>query len=139
MTGRFRLAEFEMKQLLDGGYESPQVWAAFGYIHFMLNRTEESLSALQKALKLDPDNANALNSLGYIMAEKGLDIDTAISYCQAAVKLSPNNYAYLDSLGWAYFKAGMYEEAREYLRKSMDASKGNKVVAGHIRELLDRK
>ncbi len=139
MTERYRLAEFEIKQLIDGGYESPQVYSASGFIHFMLNRTEESLKALQKALKLDPDNANALNSLGYIMAEKEMDIDTAISYCLAAVKRSPNNYAYLDSLGWAYFKAGRYEDAREYLRKSMDISHGNKTVAVHMKDLVSSK
>ncbi|MBI9103355.1 MAG: tetratricopeptide repeat protein [Spirochaetales bacterium] len=138
VTERYRLAEFEMKQLVDGGYESPQVYAAIGYIHFMLNRTEESLKALQKALKLDPDNANALNSLGYIMAEKDLDLDTAIAYCLAAVRISPNNWAYLDSLGWAYFKAGRFPEAREYLRKSMEASRGNKTVAVHMKEVLDQ-
>ena len=55
VTERFRLAEFEMKQLVDGGYESPQVYSTMGYINYMLNRTDASLEALQKALKLDPD------------------------------------------------------------------------------------
>ena len=137
VTERYRLAEFEMNKLIDEGYESPQVYAAAGYVHYMLNRTEESLTSLQKALKLDPDNANALNSLGYIMAEKGMDADTAISYCQSAVKKSPQNYAYLDSLGWAYFKAGRYQEARDTLRRAMDMARGNKVVAAHMKKLLD--
>lgn len=139
ITGRYRLAEFEVKQLLEQGFESPQVYSTFGYIHYMLDRVEESLSSLEKALKLDPDNANALNSLGYIMAEEGREPRRAVSYCLAAVKRNPNNYAYLDSLGWAYFKAGNYPEAREYLRKAMDLARGNKVIAGHMKNLMDAK
>ena len=73
------------------------------------------------------------------MAEKGLDSDTAISYCQAAVKQHPQNYAYLDSLGWAYFKAGRFAEARETLRRAMDSARGNKIVAAHMKKLLDNR
>lgn len=136
VTERFRLAEFEVKQLAEGGYESPQVYATYGYIHYMLGRTAECIGALEKALEMDPENANALNSLGYVLAEGEGDIDRAISCCLKAVKMNPNSYAYLDSLGWAYFKAGRYGEAREYLRKAMDISRGSKVVAHHMKELI---
>lgn len=136
VTERFRLAEFEVKQLLEGGYESPQVYSAYSYIHYMMGRHKECVNALEKALELDPENANSLNSLGYVLAEMGDDLDRAIGYCRRAVKINPNSYAYLDSLGWAYFKAGRYGEAREYLRKAMEISRGSKVVAHHMRELI---
>lgn len=136
MTERYRLAEFEIKQLIEGGYESPQVYATYGYVHYMLGRQTDCVKMLEKALDMDPDNANALNSLGYVLAETGMDFERAISCCQEAVKRTPNSFAYLDSLGWAYFKAGRYEEAREYLRRAMETSRGSKVVANHMRELI---
>ncbi|MDR1894487.1 MAG: tetratricopeptide repeat protein [Spirochaetales bacterium] len=137
VTGRDRLAQFEIDRLLKQGFESPQVYATLGYLHFRGDRVEESLSCLQKALKLDPENPNVLNSLGYILADKNLDPEKAVYYCQAAVKKNPQNYAYLDSLGWAYFKAGRYVEARDYLRKALDLARSNKTVAAHMRDLLD--
>ena len=137
MTDRFRLAKFELDQLIDGGYESTQVYSVYGFVLYELSDIDESLKMLQKALTLDPENANALNSLGYIMAEEGLDTATAVNYCREAVKKKPDSYAYLDSLGWACLKAGRYEEARAYLRKAMEISGGNSVIARHMRAVLD--
>ena len=137
MTKRHRLAKFELDQLMEQGYESTQVYAAYGYVLYMLKETKQSLAMLQKALSIDPDNPNALNSLGYIMAEEGLDPVTAVNYCREAVKQRPESYAYLDSLGWACFKAGKLQEARGHLRRAMELSAGDSVVAGHMRAVID--
>ena len=136
ITGRHRLAQFELEQLLDSGYESAQVYAALGFVAFVLGMTDESLEYLQKAITLDPHNANALNSLGFILAEKEIDPQGALSYCKNAVQLKPENAAYLDSLGWAYYKNGKFEEAKSYLRKALNLSGGNKDVASHMKTTL---
>ena len=137
VTDRYRLAKFELDQLIGGGYESSQVFTVYGYVLYELSQIDESLKMLQKALTLDPDNATALNSLGYIMADRGLDPATAVNYCREAVKLRPESFACLDSLGWACFKAGRIEEARTYLRRAMELSGGHPVIARHIRTVLD--
>ncbi|MBN1647214.1 MAG: tetratricopeptide repeat protein [Spirochaetales bacterium] len=136
ITGRYRLAEFELEQLVESGLQSPQVYSVYGFTAYNLSKTEEGLKYLQKALTIDPDNANALNSIGYIMAEKEIDIPSAISYCKNAVKKRPENAAYLDSLGWAYFKDGQSDKAREILSKALNISGGHKTIALHMREVL---
>lgn len=136
LTERFRLAEFELKRLMEEGYESPQVYAAYGYIYYKMNNPAKSIKALERAIEIDPHNANALNSLGYILVEASGDINRAISCCLKAVRHNPKSYAYLDSLGWAYFKAGRHLEAKKYLRRAMELSRGNKVVAKHLGELI---
>ena len=136
ITGRYRLAEFELEQLIESGLESPQVYAVYGFTAYNLSKIDEGLKYLQKALTLDPDNANALNSIGYIMAEKEIDIASAISYCKNAVKKRPENAAYLDSLGWAYYKDGQLDKAKDFLSKALNASGGHKTIALHMREVL---
>jgi tetratricopeptide (TPR) repeat protein len=135
-TGRFKLAEFELESLLDSGYESAQVYAAFGYVAYQSGRTADALSHLNEALSLDPDNVNAMNSLGYIMAEEGKDLDRALLLCRRAVERRPENPSYLDSLGWVYFKLGRISEARASLRKALSAAGGNKAIAAHMRAAL---
>lgn len=135
-TGRFRLAEFELEQLLESGFESAQVYAAYGFATFMQGRTDESLEYLQKAVTLDPVNPNALNSMGFIMADKDIDPEGALSYCRRAVELKPENPAYLDSLGWAYYKVGRYNEAKTFLRKALAISGGKKEIASHMKATL---
>ncbi len=137
VTRRYELAELELKNLLNGGYESAQLYSAFGYISYTLGKIEESLNFFHKALNLDADNTNALNSIGYILAEGNIDSAGAISYCKAAVRIKPESYAYLDSLGWACFKAGDKKEARIYLRKALNIAGKNKIIAAHLKTVID--
>ena len=83
------------------------------------------------------DNPNVLNSLGYILANEGIDSEKSISSCKKAVKLRSEYPAYLDSLGWAYFKAGKYTEAMVYLRKALRLASSNKIIASHLRSVID--
>jgi len=49
---------------------------------------------------MDPDNAGALNYLGYMLADRNVRLDEAQKLVSKAVELEPQNGAYLDSLGW---------------------------------------
>ena len=137
ITGRVKLAEFELNKLLKDGFESPQVYSNFSYIYFETGKTEKSLEYLDKALALDPDNLNALNSIGYILADKGIDVSRALECCRRVVKEKPDNPSYLDSLGWAYFKSGQHTEARHYLKRAFELSGSNKTISAHLRSVLD--
>ena len=136
MTRRYRLAEFEIRQLIESGYESAQVYSAYGYIAYKLGRTDEAVEFLEKAIRLDPRNPNALNSLGYLLAESGRDLDRAQDLIQKALHMKPDNPIYLDSLGWALYKQGKLRESREYLRKALDLMGGNREIAEHMRAAM---
>jgi len=138
VTGRYSLAGFELDSLLDEGYESPQVYSAYSYIAYCQNNVEESIRFLENAIALDQDNANALNSLGFILAQEGRDLDEALSYCKKAVTLAEANPSYIDSLGWVYFKIGRLEEAKTHLRKALKLASGEKEkeIAAHLKEVL---
>lgn len=135
-TGRYKLAEFELESLLNAGYESAQVYAAYGYVAYQSGRVDEAITFLNKALALDPDNINAMNSLGYVLAEEGKNLNRALLLCRRAVEKKPENAAYLDSLGWVYFKLGRVSEARATLRKALSGSGGSKEIAAHMRAAL---
>jgi len=137
ITGRYKLAEFELQKLLDLGMESIQIYASLGYIHYAMGHVKESVEILEKALELDPDYSNALNSLGFIYAEEDIDLEKAQAYCRRAVEIKPDNAAYLDSLGWAYYKNGHLGEARSHLRKALDLASGNREIAHHLKIVLD--
>jgi Flp pilus assembly protein TadD len=98
---------------------------------------KESIETLKKALEMEPKNANALNSLGFIYAEERIDPQKAVSLCRQAVEVAPRNAAYLDSLGWALYRVGGFDEARVLFRQALDLAPGNKEIAAHMRALLD--
>lgn len=114
-TGRHKLAEYELRKLTGSPMETAQVRAALGHSSWAQGRLEEGLDWYAKALELSPENLNALNGYGYLLACAGRDLELALTCCRKAVDGDPGNPAYADSLGWAYFKLGRLEEASRYL------------------------
>ena len=135
-TGRYKLAEFELDSLLTAGYESAQVYAAYAFIAYSTRQFDDAITFLKKALDIDPDNANAQNSLGFILAERGKDLDLALTLCRKALRQKPDSPAYLDSLGWVYYKMGNFREARNQLRRALNLAGGNKDIAGHMKAAM---
>ncbi|MGM0599737.1 MAG: tetratricopeptide repeat protein [Candidatus Rifleibacteriota bacterium] len=73
----------------------------------------------KKILTLSPGNAYALNNLGYLYAEYGVNSKMAQDLCQRAVDLNPDNPGFRDSLGWAAFKNKDFQTAEIELKKSL--------------------
>jgi tetratricopeptide (TPR) repeat protein len=90
---------------------------------------------LRKIIKHKPDNAIALNALGYTLADKTDRLPEAFLLIQKAHALEPENPAILDSLGWVLFKMHKREEALIYLLKAFQAYQDGEVAA-HLGEVL---
>jgi len=115
------------------------------YVNFILasmyerqKKYDQAEDTFKKVLANDPNNAVALNYLGYMLADRGLRLDEALAYIKKAVQLDPQNGAYLDSLGWAYFKMGNYVLAEENLRKAVDKVNNDPTVLDHLGDLFQK-
>ncbi len=87
---------------------------------FKFNRNADGRAALRDILKADPNNAPAMNALGYTLADENRDLDEARRLIDLAVKQDPDNPAYLDSLGWVQYRQGQLDEAEKSLRHAFD-------------------
>jgi tetratricopeptide (TPR) repeat protein len=96
----------------------------------------EAEAAFQQVLTRDPENATALNYLGYMLAERGERLDESVAYLKKALQIEPENGSFLDSLGWAYFKADKLLLAEQNLRRAADQLKTNSVVQEHYGQVL---
>jgi tetratricopeptide (TPR) repeat protein len=79
-----------------------------------------------------------LNYLGYMLGDRGVKLDEALTMVQKAVQLDPQNGAYLDSLGWVYFKMGQYALAEANLRKATERMGNDPAVHDHLGELYEK-
>jgi len=136
VTSRSKLAEFELKYLIDQGYESTQIYSTMAYSAWTQQRLDQCLEWYQKALALDAQSATALNGLGYILSDSEKDVRKGLAYCKKAVEKQPQNPAYLDSLGWAHFKNGDLLEARTWLRRALDLAPREKEIVRHMRIVM---
>ena len=80
---------------------------------------EKSIASMKKAIELNPQNAAALNYLGYTWAEMGVQLDDAEALIQRALKIEPNDGFFIDSLGWVYYQKGDYSRAVEQLERAV--------------------
>lgn len=98
---------------------------------------EKTISHLKEAIRLNPDNGPALNYLGYLYAEEGVNLKEAERLVKKAIKLEPNNGAYLDSLGWVYFKLGKLKKAKILLEKAASLERDAEIYE-HLGEVYCR-
>src|SRR5699024_5247638 len=89
---------------------------------------------LEKIIEINPENADALNALGYLLTNQGKDYETAYEYIRQALDLKPDNPPILDSLGWVEFKLGRLESARKHLDAAYEA-RPEAEIAAHLGEL----
>ena len=132
LLGEYETALEIFREILDAGFESAQVYAALGYIMDRQGDFKKACMNLYRAIEIDPRNANARNSLGYIYAEAGINLEEALEEIKKAVSLDKKNPAYLDSLGWVYYKMGKYSQARSYLKKASAMAPGNEEISMHL-------
>jgi tetratricopeptide (TPR) repeat protein len=90
---------------------------------------------LQKSIHLSPDFGEALNYLGYMLADRGEQLPRARALIEKAVHLEPKNGAYLDSLGWVLFKQKQPQQALPWLLKAVEFSpEPDATVLDHLGE-----
>ena len=136
LTGRERLAGFELKKLLDTGYRTALVYSALAYIAWEQEKYDDALAYYETALREDDSCGTAVNGLGYALASLEKDLPRALSLCKRAVELSPSSPACLDSLGWVYFKMGLFAEAKACLRKAKERDSACEEIRAHYAAVI---
>lgn len=79
----------------------------------------KALELMEDLLIKEPENYQALNYIGYSLAEAGQDLDRALVLLRKANELAPQSPHILDSLAWAYFRKGQFEPAWTHIREAV--------------------
>ena len=118
----------EMAKMLDsaeklstGNDDKEAVIFMRGAMYERMKNYTEAEEEFRKALAINPDNASALNYLGYMLADRGVRLEEARDLIAKAVERDPKNGAYLDSLGWVLFRLNKLPEAENKTPGSVGA------------------
>ncbi len=95
-------------------------------------RFDQAEQAFRKVLQINPNNASAMNYLGYMFADRNTNLEEARKLITKALEYEPANGAYLDSLGWLYYRLNRFEEAESYLRQAVAHVANDPVVHDHL-------
>ncbi len=100
-----------------------------------LDRLDVVEHDLRKIIAQDPNNVQALNALGYTLADRTTRYDEALEFIKRALALEPKDAAIIDSMGWIHYRMGRNQEALNYLKEAI-ALMGDAEIAAHLGEVL---
>ena len=132
-------AEEALFEHLDEAIEAQAGDIPLLYFRAMSGQKYDRLDILERDLKqvltLDPGNADAMNALGYTLADQTDRYDEAYALIEKALRLKPEEPAFIDSMGWVLYRLNRYEEAIDYLERAFERFP-NDEVAAHLGEVL---
>ncbi len=104
---------------------------------------DEAFKVMENIIKTNPEHYQALNYIGYTLAEENRELKRALELLRKAVSLSPNSDYILDSLAWVLYKSKQFDEAWEIISKVVTMSQPRDPVIwehyGDIAKALGKK
>ncbi len=100
-----------------------------------LGQLELAENDLRQIISVEPDNAAAINALGYTLADLTERYDEAEQLIRRAYELQPEDASIIDSMGWVSYRLGRLREAEAYMREAWKVMR-NAEIAAHLGEVL---
>jgi tetratricopeptide (TPR) repeat protein len=128
----------EVEAMLQDTPEDDELLFNLGVLYGEARQIEQAIAYMQQALDSNPDNASALNYIGYTWAEQGEKLDEAEQMISRAIELRPDDGYIVDSLGWVYYmravplmESGQRREATPYLDRALrELKRANELTGG---------
>ncbi len=133
-TGEHSEAIKTQSRVIELEPKNDQHYFTLGVLYDDAEQKADGRKAMEKAIELNPKNANALNYLGYTLAEEGVELEQAAKLVRRALAIEKNNGFFIDSLGWIYFKMGKYREAHKELERAVRTVPNDAVLLEHLGE-----
>ncbi len=100
-----------------------------------LDRVAECEADLRRIVTLHPEDPDALNALGYTLADRTDRYQEALELIDKALKLKPDEPAIIDSMGWVQYRLGRFPEAIKHLQRAFELQPDAEIAA-HLGEVL---
>lgn len=115
----------------DKGYLEAETYSLLAECYNRLDDTA-CYAYYERVLKLQPNDANILNSYAYRLAVDGRRLDEAEQMSRRSLKAEPDNPFFLDTYAWILHRQGRDDEARPYIEKAIQREEGE--VSDEVKE-----
>jgi Flp pilus assembly protein TadD len=96
---------------------------------------DKAVACMEDLLKIEPDNAGALNFIGYSYAERGINLDKAEEMVKKALESRPDDGYIRDSLAWVFYEKGEYKEALAEILKAAESVADDATITEHLSDI----
>lgn len=138
-AGRLDEAEAWLKKAADFHPNDAQVMFQQVMLLDKKDQKDTALSLAKRLLEIDPQNAMAMNYIGYSYAEMGINLNDAEKLIKNAIALEPNDGYIIDSLGWVYFKKKEFDQAMVNLKRAHELIPNDPTIIEHLGDVFSVK
>lgn len=111
---------------------------SLAFLYDEAGQRDRAINVLREVIRLNPDNGAALNHLGYVFADRGVNLDEAEALVRRALAIHPSDGAFVDSLGWVHYRRGEYEAAVKELERALSLAGHDPVIVEHLGDAYRR-
>lgn len=112
--------------------ESTEVYFKYGMFLERTGDLDGAMTQMEEVLSLNPEDAYALNYIGYTWADRNINLDRALEFLKQAISLRPDDGFIRDSLGWVYFRMGELDRAVAELQKAVSIEPEDPTIHEHF-------
>lgn len=111
------------------------VYAGRANIYYQMNRHKEMIDDLFKALSFNSKDVDALNSLGYELIDREIDVQKGLDLAKKAHQLAPQASHISDSVAWGYYKQGNLDMAVKVGETAVRQKHDSAVINMHLGDI----
>ncbi|MGC8928398.1 MAG: tetratricopeptide repeat protein [Myxococcota bacterium] len=112
--------------------EKIKILYEIGMIFERDSKINEAIEIMKMILKINPENPEALNFIGYTYIDNNINLEQAKDMILKAYMYSSRSGAIIDSVGWMYYKLEDYQTALRYLKKAYRLIPEEPIIADHL-------
>jgi Flp pilus assembly protein TadD len=131
-SGRHDEAVSVLQAALSKRPREEELLFALGAAYERAGQVELAVAQMRALLAVNPDHPEALNFLGYSLAEQGVRLEEAEKLVRRALELKPRSGHMLDSLGWVLFRRGDARRAVEVLEQAEALAGPDATILEHL-------
>ncbi len=120
------------KEGLSNFPDAIELYYQLAFVYDEMDDFDKAIEQMENILRINPDHPDALNYIGYIWAERGVNLEEAEEKIKKALSIKPDDGFIVDSLGWVYYQKGMYKQALKELQRALKLAGDDPVILEHL-------
>ena len=108
-----------VKMVVDNKEMESQFYTSLGEAYNELKNFPKSDESFERAITIDPKNANTLNNYAYFLSVRNENLEKAEKLSRESNELEPAQGSYQDTYGWIMYKMNKFDDAKIWLEKSL--------------------
>jgi predicted Zn-dependent protease len=128
-------SEAVLKEALTHHPDDEYLLFSMGNMQDEAGKKDAALKTMEKVIAVNPGNSQALNYVGYTLADRNIDLNRALTLISNALEQNPEADYIMDSLAWVQYRLGRHEEAWASIRRCISLGGDDAVIWEHYGDI----